>query len=77
MEVELEEERRQRSQALSGKKKLESELLEMDSKIDGANKNRDEALKQLKKLQVKRRTSNSAIHEPASYSEINMNGTKI
>uniref|UniRef100_A0A3Q3WB00 Myosin-9 n=1 Tax=Mola mola TaxID=94237 RepID=A0A3Q3WB00_MOLML len=52
MEVELEEERRQRSQALSGKKKLESELLEMDCKIDGANKNRDEALKQLKKLQA-------------------------
>ncbi|XP_041789381.1 myosin-9-like [Chelmon rostratus] len=51
MEIELEEERRQRSQALSAKKKLEIDLTELEIQIDAANKGRDEALKQLKKLQ--------------------------
>ncbi len=53
MEIELEDERRQRSQALSSKKKLELDLGELEVQIDAANKGRDEALKQLKKLQVK------------------------
>ncbi|XP_071397581.1 myosin-9-like [Centroberyx affinis] len=52
MEVELEDERRQRSQALSAKKKLELDLGELEAHIDTANKGRDEALKQLKKLQA-------------------------
>ncbi|KAM3865284.1 myosin-9-like isoform 2-T2 [Diretmus argenteus] len=52
MEVELEDERRQRSQALSAKKKLELDLGELETQIDFANKGRDEALKQLKKLQA-------------------------
>ncbi|XP_060947623.1 myosin-9a [Limanda limanda] len=52
MEVELEEERRQRSQALSSKKKLELDMVELEVQIDTANKGRDEALKQLKKLQA-------------------------
>lgn len=53
MEAELEEERRQRSQALSSKKKLELDLRELENQIDSAAKARDDALKQLKKLQVK------------------------
>ncbi|XP_049575497.1 myosin-9 [Syngnathus scovelli] len=52
MEVELEDERRQRSQALSAKKKLELDLGELEAQIDLANKARDEAIKQLKRLQV-------------------------
>uniref|UniRef100_A0AAQ6ACW1 Myosin, heavy chain 9a, non-muscle n=1 Tax=Amphiprion ocellaris TaxID=80972 RepID=A0AAQ6ACW1_AMPOC len=52
MEVELEDERRQRSQALSSRKKLEMDLLDLEAQIDAANKGRDEALKQLKKLQA-------------------------
>lgn len=52
MEVELEDERRQRSQALSTKKKLEMDLGELELQIDAANRGRDDALKQLKKLQV-------------------------
>ena len=52
MEVELEDERRQRSLALSSKKKLELDLAELEAQIDMANKGRDEALKQLKKHQV-------------------------
>uniref|UniRef100_A0A668AH43 Myosin-9 n=1 Tax=Myripristis murdjan TaxID=586833 RepID=A0A668AH43_9TELE len=53
MEVELEDERRQRSQALSTRKKLELDLAELETQIDAANRGRDEALKQLRKLQVK------------------------
>ncbi|XP_067353616.1 myosin-9-like [Channa argus] len=51
MEVELEDERRQRAQAMSSKKKLEMDLAQLETQIDAANKGRDEALKQLKKLQ--------------------------
>ncbi|XP_030207156.1 myosin-9 [Gadus morhua] len=52
MELELEEERRQRSQAMSGRKKLELDLAELAAQIDAANKARDEALRHLKKLQA-------------------------
>ncbi|KAK7929897.1 hypothetical protein WMY93_006292 [Mugilogobius chulae] len=52
MEVELEEERRQRTLAISSKKKLEMDLADLENQIDVANKARDEALKQLKKLQA-------------------------
>ncbi|KAJ8251676.1 hypothetical protein GJAV_G00223910 [Gymnothorax javanicus] len=52
MEMELEDERKQRSIAVAARKKMELDLKELESAIDMANKNRDEALKQLKKLQV-------------------------
>lgn len=52
MEMELEDERKQRMAAVAGRKKLELDLKELEAGIDMANKNRDEALKQLKKLQV-------------------------
>lgn len=52
MEMELEDERKQRSVAVAARKKLELDLKELETGIDMANKNRDEALKQLKKLQV-------------------------
>ena len=55
MELELEDERKQRSVATAARKKLELDLKELESAIDMANKNRDEALKQLKKLQVQTR----------------------
>ncbi|KAJ8345286.1 hypothetical protein SKAU_G00294790 [Synaphobranchus kaupii] len=52
MEMELEDERKQRSLAVAARKKLELDLKELESAIDMANKSRDEALKQLKKLQA-------------------------
>uniref|UniRef100_A0A673Z4A7 Myosin-9 n=1 Tax=Salmo trutta TaxID=8032 RepID=A0A673Z4A7_SALTR len=52
MELELEDERKQRSLAVAARKKLELDLKELEAAIDMANKNRDEALKQLKKLQA-------------------------
>ncbi|XP_073458728.1 myosin-10-like isoform X5 [Aquarana catesbeiana] len=51
LEVELDEERKQKVQILAGKKKMEMDLQEMENQIDGANKGREEAVKQLKKLQ--------------------------
>ncbi|XP_056122969.1 myosin-9a isoform X2 [Rhinichthys klamathensis goyatoka] len=52
MEMELEDERKQRVQAVSVRKKLELDLAELAAQIDSSNKARDEALKQLKKLQA-------------------------
>lgn len=53
MEVELEDERKQRSIAVAARKKLEMDLKNLEAHIDSANKNRDEAIKQLRKLQVR------------------------
>lgn len=52
MEAELEDERKQRALAVAAKKKLEMDLKDLESHIEGANKGRDEAIKQLRKLQV-------------------------
>ncbi|MEE6483235.1 hypothetical protein FKM82_013477 [Ascaphus truei] len=51
MEVELDDERKQKAQIIAAKKKLEMDLQDMESQIDGATKGREEAIKQLKKLQ--------------------------
>uniref|UniRef100_A0A672RNF1 Myosin-9 n=1 Tax=Sinocyclocheilus grahami TaxID=75366 RepID=A0A672RNF1_SINGR len=52
MEMELEDERKQRTVAMAARKKMELDLKELEAAIDQANKNRDEALKQLKKAQA-------------------------
>lgn len=52
MEAELEDERKQRAQSVAGRKKLEMDLSELEGQIEAANKGREEAVKQLKKLQV-------------------------
>ena len=52
MEAELEDERKQRSMAVAARKKLEMDLKDLEAHIDSANKNRDEAIKQLRTLQV-------------------------
>lgn len=54
MEAELEDERKQKALAVAAKKKLEMDLKDIESHIEGANKARDEAIKQLRKLQVSR-----------------------
>ncbi|XP_043936530.1 myosin-10-like isoform X2 [Protopterus annectens] len=60
MEVELDDERKQRALAVAAKKKLEMDLQEIEGQIDGANRARDEAIKQLKKLQIQMK---ELIHE--------------
>lgn len=56
LEVELEDERKQRGLAAAAKKKLEVDLKDLEGQMDSANKGREEAIKQLRKLQVGRTT---------------------
>uniref|UniRef100_UPI00358E9046 myosin-10-like isoform X1 n=1 Tax=Myxine glutinosa TaxID=7769 RepID=UPI00358E9046 len=51
-EAELEEERKQRTMLVSGKKKLELDMQELLGQIEGANRNKDEGGKQMRKIQV-------------------------
>jgi myosin protein heavy chain len=48
----LEDERKQRIAAVNARKKLEGDLKATEQHIEMANKARDDALKQLKKVQV-------------------------
>ncbi len=49
----LEEEKTQRAQALTVKKQLETELQEAEAQVEAANRGREEALRQMKRLQVR------------------------
>ncbi|XP_026180145.1 myosin-11-like isoform X2 [Mastacembelus armatus] len=51
LEMELEEERKQRGQASAMKKKLEGELKDIEDQLEATNRGRDEAIKQLRKIQ--------------------------
>ncbi|XP_077425835.1 myosin-10 isoform X2 [Vanacampus margaritifer] len=71
MEVELEDERKQRTLAVASKKKLEMDLTELEGQIEAANKGRDEAMKQLKKLQAQMKDYQRELEEArASRDEI-------
>lgn len=52
LETLLEEEKSQRAQALSIKKQMEAELQEAEAQVEAATRGREEALRQLKRLQV-------------------------
>lgn len=52
LETELEDERKQRTLLAAAKKKMEGDMKDLESHIETANKGRDEAIKQLRKLQV-------------------------
>lgn len=52
LETELEDERKQRTIATASKKKLEGDMKDLEGQIETANKGRDEAIKQLRKIQV-------------------------
>lgn len=52
LEAELEDERKQKALAVAAKKKMEMDLKDLEGQIEAANKARDEAIKQLRKLQV-------------------------
>ncbi|XP_019717408.1 myosin-9-like isoform X1 [Hippocampus comes] len=76
MEVELEDERRQRSQALSSKKKLELDLGDLETQIDDANKGRDEAIKQLKRLQAQMKEQMRELEDLRMARDEAVNGAK-
>ena len=52
LEVELDEERKQRASAVAARKKLEGDFKSMEHEVDAANKAKEDLAKQLKKLQV-------------------------
>lgn len=54
LEIQLEEERSQRSQAVSSKKQLEAELQEAEAQVETSSRGKEEAVKQLRRLQVRR-----------------------
>lgn len=66
MEIQLEEERSQRSQAMSSKKQLDAELQESEAQLETTTRGKEEAMKQLRRLQV--RQSFSAHHIFFSFS---------
>ncbi|XP_028281553.1 myosin-10 isoform X4 [Parambassis ranga] len=51
LEIQLEEERSQRSQAVSSKKQLDAELQEAEAQVETATRGKEEAVKQLRRLQ--------------------------
>ncbi|CAL8271383.1 unnamed protein product [Lota lota] len=63
MEVELDDERKQRALAVAAKKKLEADLQDAVGQIEGANKARDEAIKQLRKLQAQMKEYHRELEE--------------
>ena len=52
MEAELEEEKKQRSNAVNSRKKLESDIQAMEQQMEAANRYKDDALKQYRKIQA-------------------------
>ncbi|XP_053288052.1 myosin-10 [Pleuronectes platessa] len=51
LEIQLEEERTQRSQAVSSKKQLEAELQESEAHVETSSRGKEDAMKQLRRLQ--------------------------
>uniref|UniRef100_A0A3Q3GJT9 Myosin-10-like n=1 Tax=Labrus bergylta TaxID=56723 RepID=A0A3Q3GJT9_9LABR len=51
LEIQLEEERSQRSQAVSSKKQLEAELQDTEAQVETTTRGKEEAVKQLRRLQ--------------------------
>lgn len=58
LEIQLEEERSQRSQAVSSKKQLEAELQEAEAQVEATSRGKEEAVKQLRRLQVSQKREN-------------------
>lgn len=53
LEIQLEEERSQRSQAMSSKKQMDAELQESEAQLETTTRGKEEAMKQLRRLQVR------------------------
>lgn len=64
LEIQLEEERSQRSQAMSSRKQLDAELQESEAQLETASRGKEEAMKQLRRLQVRRRSHTSSLYPP-------------
>jgi len=54
LETELEDEQNMRTSLAAAKKKLEGDLQDLEDQVNAVNRGRDEAIKQLRKTQVRR-----------------------
>ena len=52
LESQIEEEKKQRSSAVSARKKMESEISELEAQLESESKGRDDAVKQYRKIQA-------------------------
>lgn len=52
LEAELDEERKQKIAAFNTKKKMEGDVKDLESQLEMSNKVKEDALKQMRKLQV-------------------------
>lgn len=66
LEIHLEEERTQRSQAASSKKQLEAELQESEAHLEAATRGKEEAVKHLRRLQVRTHSYMNSVYLPVS-----------
>ncbi|KAI7697597.1 Myosin heavy chain [Sarcoptes scabiei] len=69
LEVELEEERKQRSIAQVSKKKLENEYLDLQQQLEISNKMKEDAIRQYKRLQVQAKDNQRENEEYKAMSE--------
>lgn len=67
LEIQLEEERSQRSQTTSSKKQLDAELQEAEAQLESATRGKEEAMKQLRRLQVRSQFHTSFFHLPTTF----------
>lgn len=63
----MEDERKQRAQATAAKKKLETDIKDLEGQIETASKGRDEAIKQLRKLQVREKLGENILNSNFIY----------
>lgn len=59
----MEDERKQRSIAVAARKKMESDLKDLDQQVEMANKVKDDAVKQMKRLQAQMKEFQREIDE--------------
>ncbi|XP_067929437.1 myosin-9-like [Watersipora subatra] len=76
METELEEERRQKTAATGAKKKIESEYAEMEAAVENANKMKEDAQKQYRKMQTIVSQYTTEMEELRASREDAINGSK-
>lgn len=72
LEIQLEEERSQRSQSVTSKKQLEAELQEAEAQVETANRGKEEAIKQLRRLQVKQKSHPCKHPFPGNFSILHL-----
>lgn len=67
LETELEDEQKMRTSLAAAKKKLEGDLQDLEDQVDAISRARDEAIKQLRKIQVRASNLQIILVSPSIY----------